>query len=59
MPASSEKSAMMGSRSWWAASSRWPSNLEGRLYLGINDSGVTNNDGQFVATVTLTSPPPS
>jgi hypothetical protein len=29
---------------------------DGRLYLGINDSGVGNNDGEFVATVTLTSP---
>ena len=32
---------------------------EGRLYLGINDSGFTNNEGEFVAIVTLTSPPPS
>jgi hypothetical protein len=32
---------------------------EGRLYLGINDIGVDNNEGEFVAIVTLTSPPPS
>jgi hypothetical protein len=32
---------------------------DGRLYLGINDIGVDNNDGEFVATVTLTFPPPS
>jgi hypothetical protein len=29
---------------------------EGRLYLGINDIGVDNNDGEFVAIVTLISP---
>ena len=33
--------------------------LDGRLYLGINDKGVTNNDGEFLAVVTLISPPPS
>ncbi len=32
---------------------------DGRLYLGINDIGVTNNDGEFLAVVTLISPPPS
>ena len=30
---------------------------DGRLYLGINDSGVTNNDGEFVASGHLISPP--
>jgi hypothetical protein len=29
---------------------------EGRLYLGINDIGVDNNDGEFVAIVTLITP---
>jgi hypothetical protein len=29
---------------------------DGRLYLGINDIGVDNNDGEFVAIVTLTAP---
>jgi hypothetical protein len=29
---------------------------EGRLYLGINDVDVTNNDGEFVAIVTLITP---
>jgi hypothetical protein len=32
---------------------------DGRLYLGINDIGVTNNDGEFFAIVTLTSAPSS
>ena len=27
---------------------------DGKLYLGINDMGVSNNAGQFVATVTIT-----
>ncbi|MGK2930379.1 MAG: hypothetical protein ACSLFO_12460 [Acidimicrobiales bacterium] len=26
---------------------------EGRLFLGINDSGVGNNDGEFTATITV------
>jgi len=32
---------------------------DGRLYLGINDVDVTNNDGEFLAIVTLISPPSS
>jgi hypothetical protein len=29
---------------------------DGRLYLGINDTGVENNSGEFEASVTVTHP---
>ena len=30
--------------------------IEGRLYLGINDVGVDNNEGEFVGFITVSSP---
>ena len=38
------------------ASSQFPADHSGTLYLGINDVGVQNNTGSFTSVITITPP---